>query len=71
MKGNLKILAFIRKMELFMGIKLHNSGRFNNGITWFYLLFPVHPPPAVAVVSCVVVRWATKEEEFCATSFFV
>lgn len=35
------------------------------------VLAVIHPPPAVAVVRCVVVRLATKEEEFCATSFFV
>lgn len=40
-KSNLKILAFIRKLGLLMGIKLHNYERFINGITWFYLLFPV------------------------------
>lgn len=40
-KSNLKILAIIRKLGLLMGIKLHNSERFINGITWFYLLFPV------------------------------
>lgn len=40
-KSNLKILAFIRNLELLIGIKLLNFDRFIKGMTWFYLLFPV------------------------------